>query len=286
MGSLAATWMTVEEGKTKIRELKSKSVPFFLNFVLHFDVSHALALADEGVPAVTFSWGCDRELIRALRERGIKVGVQTGSVEGAIAASEAGADFVIAQGIEAGGHVQSTTALASLLSGCVTALPGTPVVAAGGISTGKDIAGALNRGAAAVMMGTRYIASRECLAHESYKAALVQAKSDDTVFTNCFDIDWPYAMHRVLRNKTFTAWEAAGCPASPSRPGEGDVIGEIGGKPVVRYCDTPPGAGFEGSADEACLYAGTSVDGIETIEPAFDLTNRLWRDAQHAQKQM
>lgn len=278
MGALAATWDTVSDGRKRVRLIKERQRQFYLNFVLRFDTSHVLPLADEGPAAVTLSWGCDRALIEALQQRGIRVGVQAGSVEGAVQAKAAGADFVIAQGVEAGGHVQSTTSLAVLLPACVTALQGTPVVAAGGISTAGDIAKALTSGAAAVIMGTRFVATKESLAHDDYKNALVKARQDDTVFTNCFDIDWPYAMHRVLRNATFRKWEASGCPAAPHRPGEGDIIGRNNGNPLVRYCDTPPAKTFEGDALEACLYAGTGVDGIDAIEPAYDLTKRLWRE--------
>ena len=73
-------------------------------------------------------------------------------------------------------------------------------------------------------MGTRFVVTAESRAHELHKQAIVEAGKDCTSYTNCFDGDWPYAMHRVLRNSTLDAWEAAGSPQPPHRPGEGDVI--------------------------------------------------------------
>ena len=136
----------------------------------------------------------------------------------------------------------------------------------------------MKAGAQGVMMGTRFVASNESLAHDAYKQALVTARSDDTVYTNCFDIGWPYAMSRVLRNSTFEMWEAAGNPAAPNRPGEGDITYRSGEKSLVRYCDTSPPAGAEGDLLAACLYAGTSVDGITSVRPAADIVASLWAE--------
>ena len=131
-----------------------------------------------------------------------------------------------------------------------------------------------------MMMGTCFVASEESLAHESYKQALVAAQADDTVYTNCFEIGWPYAMSRVLRSSTFEMWEAAGNPEAPNRPGEGDIVFRNGDQSLVRYCDTPPTTGAEGDLSAACLYAGTSVDGITSVRPAAEIVSSLWAEAQ------
>jgi NAD(P)H-dependent flavin oxidoreductase YrpB (nitropropane dioxygenase family) len=137
----------------------------------------------------------------------------------------------------------------------------------------------MGAGAQGVMMGTRFVASRESEAHDAYKAALVAASAEDTAYTNCFDIDWPYAMHRVIRNSTFRMWEAAGSPAAPGRPGEGDIVLTAGGKGLVRFCDTPPCRDATGDLLAACLYAGTSVDGITDVRPAAEIVTSLWAEA-------
>jgi NAD(P)H-dependent flavin oxidoreductase YrpB (nitropropane dioxygenase family) len=132
------------------------------------------------------------------------------------------------------------------------------------------------------MLGTRFVATRESGAHPDYKAALVAARPEDTAFTNCFDVDWPHAMHRVLRNSTLVAWEAAGSPQPPHRPGEGEIVFWQGGSGLVRYCDTPPGTDAVGDPLAACLYAGTGVQDIDRIEDAGDLTSRLWAEVEAA----
>ena len=228
-----------------------------------------------GAEVVTFSWGIDADLIAQAKRGGARVGVQVGSAGAARKALDAGADFLIAQGFEAGGHVQSTTPLARLLPMVLAVAGDTPVVAAGGIASGRDIAAAILSGAAGAMMGTRFIATVEAAAHEATKAALVGASAEDTVFTNCFEIGWPHAMHRVLRNPTFTAWEAAGCPQPPHRPGEGDVVFRQNGADVPRYSESQPVAGATGDVWAACNYAGTGVGQIDRVEPAVDLVARL-----------
>jgi nitronate monooxygenase len=255
--------------------LAAAGAPFLANFVLHFPAEGLDDALSAGVPVVTFSWGIDAALIARAQRGGARVGVQVGSAGAALKACDAGADFLIAQGIEAGGHVQSTTPLARLLPMVLAVAGHIPVVAAGGIASGRDIAVAIMSGAAGAMMGTRFIATVEAAAHEATKAALVAASADDTVFTNCFEIGWPHAMHRVLRNSTFTAWEAAGCPQPPHRPGEHDIVFRQNGTDVPRYSEAQPGPKATGDLWAACHYAGTSVAQIDRVEPAGDLVARL-----------
>lgn len=279
MGSIAMTWTDPEVGLASAAVLRARNVPFFFNFVLRFGADCPSRYVGVGLPAVTLSWGIDADLITRLKAGGTRVGVQVGSAKGAAAAIAAGADFLIAQGIEAGGHVQSSTPLARLLDDTIAIAGRLPVIAAGGISTGADIARAMKAGAHGVMMGTRFVASDESLAHPAYKQALVAATAEETVYTNCFDIGWPYAMSRVLRNSSFEMWEAAGNPAAPDRPGEGDVIFRSGSDSLVRYCDTSPAQGAEGDLLAGCLYAGTSVTGISDIRPAAEIVTSLWAEA-------
>ena len=276
IGGLGLTWTGTGAACAKVRELKRRAGQrFFVNFVLRFKPPCLDAVLAEGVPVVTLSWGIDAGLIARIKATGATVGVQVGNPMGAVLAKDAGADFLIAQGFEAGGHVQSTMPLSALLAGVRETANGLPVVAAGGLSTTSDVARVLKAGAAGAMMGTRFLATPEADAHRAYKQALVKARAADTAFTNCFDIDWPYAMVRVLRNSTFEAWEAAGCPEAPHRPGEGDTVARHGAAPIIRYSDTPPAASAEGDVLAAVLYAGTGVEGIDEVVPAFDLVRRL-----------
>jgi NAD(P)H-dependent flavin oxidoreductase YrpB (nitropropane dioxygenase family) len=279
MGSIAMTWTEPDLGLASSAALRARNIPYFFNFVLRFGTSYPSRYVGAGLPAVTLSWGIDPDLINRFKSGGTKVGVQVGSAAGASAAIAAGADFVIVQGIEAGGHVQSSTPLARLLGETIAIAGATPVIAAGGIATGADIARVMKAGAQGVMMGTRFVASDESLAHPAYKQALVAATAEQTVYTNCFDIGWPYAMSRVLRNSTFEMWEAAGSPAAPDRPGEGDVIYRRGNESLVRYCDTPPASEAEGDLLAGCLYAGTGVTDITSVRPAAEIVDSLWAEA-------
>jgi nitronate monooxygenase len=219
------------------------------------------------------------EMVRRVRDAGARLGIQVISPEGARAALSHGPDFLTCQGIEAGGHVQSSRRLFDLLPAVIAAAEGTPVVAAGGLASSADIARVLRRGAAGAMLGTRFVATRESRAHPDYKQALVAASGADTALTVCFDGGWPYAAHRVLRNETFRQWEAAGSPAVGERPGEGDVIGHTtSGEPILRYEDTAPRDGMTGNIAAMCLYAGTGCGAIQDIPSAAELMARLIRE--------
>ena len=155
--------------------------------------------------------------------------------------------MLIAQGVEAGGHVQSTTPLARRSSArCFSGVAGgMPVVAAGGLALRADVGRVGLAGAAGAMLGTSFLATVESGAHDAYKAALVAADRRATALTVCFDGDWPQASHRVLRNRTFELWEAAGCPGRGQRPGEDALAHRVGGPAIPRYDDSPPLAGDE-----------------------------------------
>jgi nitronate monooxygenase len=138
-------------------------------------------------------------------------------------ALECGVDVVIAQGWEAGGHVRGAVASLPLIPAVVDAVGQVPVVAAGGIADGRGLAAVLALGASGAWIGTRFLASQEVEIHPQYRDRLLQAAEDDTVYLEeLFDIGWAKAPHRVLRNDTVTAWEAAGRPARGKRPGEGE----------------------------------------------------------------
>lgn len=279
LGSAAFTWIDGAAGLAAVAELKNAGKPFIGNFVLRFGTDGPARYLDAGLPAVTFSWGIDAGLVAAYKSRGTKVGVQVGSAAGVRAAIAAGADFIIVQGIEAGGHVQSTTPLARVLADTIAIARETPVIATGGLATGADVARVMKAGAQGAMLGTRFVASTESVAHDAYKQALVTASATDIVNTYCFDIGWPYAASGVLRNSTFKAWEAAGNPESPHRPGDGDITFRKGGADIVRYSDIWPTADSTGDVLAGCLYAGTSVDGITSVMPAAEIVTSLWAEA-------
>jgi NAD(P)H-dependent flavin oxidoreductase YrpB (nitropropane dioxygenase family) len=220
--------------------------------------------------------------VRRSKEAGAIVFYTVGSANMARRAVESGVDVVVAQGWEAGGHVWGTIATLPLIPAVVDAVGTTPVVAAGGIADGRGLAAVLALGAAGAWIGTRFLASQEATIHPRYRELLLKATEDDTVFLEeLFDVGWPKAPHRALRNKTVETWEAAGRPPSGARPGEGEVIASspsVG--QIVRYQSRTPGADFEGDIDALSLFAGQSVGLVSEIKPAGDIVREIVAQAQ------
>jgi nitronate monooxygenase len=204
-----------------------------------------------------------------------------GSAEDAKRAVDCGVDIVVAQGWEAGGHIRGTVATMPLVPAVVDAVSPVPVVAAGGIADGRGLAAVLALGASGAWIGTRFLASQEAAIHPRYRERLMQASENDTVFLeNLFDIRWPNAPHRVLRNKTVEAWEAAGRPPPGKRPGEGETIAtsrSVG--PVIRYQSYTPGADADGDIDALALWAGQSVGLVSKVQSAGTIVREIADEA-------
>lgn len=277
MGSLAMTWTGPAIAGKLVAELKRLTDGLFaVNFVLSFEPRSLKAVLDAGAPIITFSWGIDVEKIEFAKRSGALVGVQVGSPGGAVQAIEGGADFLICQGAEAGGHVQSTTSLAELLPQVLTVAEHVPVIAAGGLADSHDVRQVIDAGAAAAMLGTRFVVATESKAHPAYQQALIAAGENATSFTGCYDGGWPYSAHRVLRNYTLDRWEAAGCPQPGRRPGEGDLIARTTqGWDIPRYHVASPVCTTTGNVLELALYAGTGSARIGSILPAKEIVQRL-----------
>jgi nitronate monooxygenase len=255
--------------------------PFAVNYLLAFDPVTLPVALDAGAPIIQFAFGIPTaEMAARIRNAGAKMAIQIGSAEGARRALDMGASYLICQGTEAGGHVQSTRALDEVLPAVIEAANTVPVLAAGGIATGAHIRRALIAGAAGALIGTRFVATKEADGHDDYKRALIRAKAADTALTVCFQDGFPNAPHRVLRNRTLEMWEAAGCPPAGKRPGEGDVLttNTVTGATKRRYGFGPPGADDRGALMELVLYAGQGVDAIRDIPSAGELVARLWKE--------
>ena len=117
-----------------------------------------------------------------------------------------------------------------------------------------------------------------------YKERILRARAEDALHTTLFDIGWPEATHRVLRNSVVADWEAAGCPPPGQRPHESEVIGQgrFGDMvfPVSRYTAMPPSVRFEGEVEKAALYAGQSCGLISDLLPAAVIVEGIARDAE------
>jgi len=206
-----------------------------------------------------------------------------GSVDEARRAIDAGVDAVIAQGWEAGGHVLGTTASLPLIPAVVDAVSPVPVIAAGGIADGRGLAAALVLGAQAASIGTRFLTAEEAFTHDAYRERLIGATPEEARYTLAFDGGWTGAPHRALLNTTMANWDAAGQPAAPGRPGEGDVIAvDESGREHIRYEDLMPLPGMTGDVEEMALYAGQSVGLVREVLPAAEIVRRLVADAEDA----
>ncbi|HEX5900125.1 MAG TPA: nitronate monooxygenase [Solirubrobacteraceae bacterium] len=271
LGTLGASWTEPALLREQIRSIaRATDRPFCVNLVLDFEQGERLEVAvEERVPCVSFSFGLRQDLVARARAGGAFVLVQVASAQAARAAQAAGADGLIVQGIEAGGHVQSVVGLLALLIEVRRAVS-LPLVAAGGIADPAAARAALTAGAAAVAMGTRFVASEECDAHPRYKARLLEAEARHTVLTELFDVGWD-APHRVLRNSTYERWEAEGRAPAGARPGEGEEVAPG----IARYALNMPLAGVEGDVEAMAMYAGQGVGAIEAVEPAAAIVERF-----------
>jgi nitronate monooxygenase len=282
LGTLAMSWRSERQIRELLGRLQASTErPWAVNLVLEWDQHARLdACLEEGARIVSFFWGDPRPYIADVHAAGGVVLHTAGDVEEARKAVDAGADAIIAQGWEAGGHVRGKVATMALVPAVVDAVGGdVPVLAAGGIADGRGLAAVLALGAGGAMLGTRFLLTHESDTHSAYRAALAQATITDTVYSTLFDGGWPDAPHRTLRNGTVDAWEQAGCPPSGERPGEGEVIARRRNRDVVRYSDDMPSADTEGDVGELALYAGQSVGLAPSVEHAATLVRRIAAEA-------
>jgi nitronate monooxygenase len=244
------------------------------------------ALANQPISAVTLFWGDPTEHIPACKALGLKVIWQCGSADEALAAKRAGADAIIAQGFEAGGHVRGVVTTFALVPEVRDAIGDLPMLAAGGISDGRGLVAAIALGADGAVFGTRFLATPESDAHPAYKQAILSAHASDTLHTRLYDVGWPDAAHRVIRTPLVDAWERAGRPASGHRPHEGETTGRLKRTdldvPVVNYSVMTPSESVEGDIGGLAFYAGQSVSLVKTIAPAGEIVRKIAHEASHA----
>ena len=239
--------------------------------LLKAQIEALIALA---VPVVGLFWDLPAPLVGRLRAAGLRVVCQVGSVDEARAAEAAGADALIAQGVEAGGHVRGAQPLHALLGELVPAVS-VPVLAAGGLADGVDVATVLALGAQGAVFGTALIATGESFAHDFHKQRLVTASAADTLLTEDFHINWPPgAKVRVLENSV-TRGER-GDPFTGTRT----VIGEEEGRPIYLFSTDSPLRSMSGDFEAMALYAGTGVGRIDAVVAAGERLTQIVADAE------
>jgi NAD(P)H-dependent flavin oxidoreductase YrpB (nitropropane dioxygenase family) len=208
--SFNATQLDAEIGA--IRERTDK--PFGVNHLLFQIREDMFAVTLQARPAIAaFAWARKDQELRDYFDRahdaGCKVMYMAGEVPEAIRAAKAGADVLVAQGTEAGGHVVWMASL-PLVPMMVKAVAPLPVLSAGGIADGRGLAAALALGAEGVLLGTRLMATPEAPIHPNFKEAIVKSDGHDTVLTEIPDLAsqrvWPGAMSRAQRNQFIERW--------------------------------------------------------------------------------
>lgn len=279
LGTIAGARAPIARELAAARRLTDR--PVAVNLLLPF-VRAADVEAAAGADAIVTFWGVPRRLATNLWIH------QCGSVPEAEAAAAAGADAVIAQGVEAGGHVRGTTPALDLLER-VRAAVKIPVLVAGGIVDAEGVRTALDAGAVAAVAGTRFLLSEECRAHPEYKHRCLEA--DTTILTELFGLGWPSASHRVIPNAATRRWvrDDGRVPGlirmahRLTRP----LVGHLPDAAQARALRSqrpshpllspqpPTDDGPENLLDAGPLYAGARVDRLTDIRPAAELVAAL-----------
>lgn len=277
---LAPLWhVSANQLRTSVKDIKRLTdKPFGVNLNMEFpSLDHLNVCLDEGVEVISLFWQPPGEFLQRAKDGGAKVIYSAGNATDAKAAVEQGADAICAQGWEAGGHVRGTVGSMALIPAVADAVGDVPVIAAGGIADGRGLAAALTLGASAAWIGTRFLAAKEALTHPDYLAALLDASEDDTEhYNDLYDIGWPAAPHRALKNKTSRMWHDAGRPRLGTRPGEGDVLAKTKtGADVLRYQSKTPSTYIEGNITELSMWSGQGVSLVKDVQPARDIVHQI-----------
>lgn len=231
-----------------------------------FDAELAVCF-EKRVHALCFFWSVDVDAIARAKDAGCLVLYQVGSVEDALAAQAAGADIVIAQGVEAGGHVRGVVSSLVLLPQVARAVS-VPVVASGGFASGASLVAALALGAQGIHCGTAFLATEESFAHDYHKERIVAARAEDALYTDAFAINWPpHSPVRVLANGlTDALGQRLLGHSADDMPRE--VIADEDGRPIYKFSTDSPLRITTGDLASLALFAGQVVDAIGSVPSA------------------
>jgi NAD(P)H-dependent flavin oxidoreductase YrpB (nitropropane dioxygenase family) len=270
-----------------VRQTKSLTRrPFGVDLIGDFVTDeHVSVLMEEQVALSIFFWTLPtREHVERLKQAGIKVWMQVGRVAEAERAAALGADALVVQGAEAGGHNRAEASTMTLFPRIRRRFPGLPLLAAGGIVDGATMAAALVLGAAAVWCGSRFLASQEAEAHDAYKKRVMSADVGDTAILSIYGPEWPDQAMRAIVNDGARA--ALGRESEAIQVAQGQIIGStvLNGQkiPVPRYSAILPTHDFDGDIEQACLTAGQSAGNIGEILPAAEIVRRMTNEAKTA----
>lgn len=222
---------------------------------------------DLSVGAFSFFWDVMPEVVARVKEAGCVVLHQVGTAQAAQDAEKAGVDALIAQGVEAGGHVHGRSRGVELAK-TIRDSTALPVAVAGGVSTGRDLAAALRAGLDGVQCGTAFLATGESYAHDYHKARVITATGADTVLTDAFVLNWPKgAAVRVIRNSVTDALDGRYFGHDPATlPRE--TIAWDGNHPRLRFSTDSPLRITTGDLEAMALFAGQGAGSIDRVVPA------------------
>lgn len=242
--------------------------PFGVNVpLLYPDIDkHIQIIIEEGVKIVFSSAGNPRTWTPVLKEKGITVVHVVSSSKFAKKSEEAGCDAVVAEGFEAGGHNGREETTTMVLIPAVVAAVKMPVIAAGGIATGKQMLAAMVMGAEGVQIGSRFVASEEASSHLNFKNAVINSNEGDTMLTLK-----QLTPVRMMKNKFFNEVQAA--------EARGASVEEL--KNLLGRARAKRGM-FEGELDEGELEIGQVSANVRNILPAAKIVDELWRDFKDA----
>ncbi|WP_138934322.1 NAD(P)H-dependent flavin oxidoreductase [Roseovarius arcticus] len=231
-----------------------------------------------GVTAFSFFWDVMPNVVGRIKNEGALVLHQVGTADQARKAEAAGADVIIAQGIEAGGHVHGRMGSFALAE-AILARTRLPVVVSGGISTGRGLASALALGAQGVQCGTAFLATNESFAHTDHKQRVVDADGDDTVLTDVFVLNWPKgAAVRVIANSVTSALDGRLLGHDPDQLPR-DVIAWDDDQGRYRFSTDSPLRTTTGDLEAMPNYAGQGAGLIADVVPAGVRIEQIMRQA-------
>ncbi len=273
LGIIGAGSMYPEILKEHIEKCKKATdKPFAVNVpMLYPDIEKLMQIIiDEKVPIVFTSAGNPKTWTKTLQVEGIKVVHVVSSVKFAMKSEEAGVDAVVAEGFEAGGHNGRDETTTFTLIPMVKEKISIPLIAAGGIATGRGMLAAMVLGADAVQVGSRFVATPEASSHQNFKELVVQAKEGDTSLTLK-----ELAPVRLLKNKFFEDVQEL-YTKSPSKEQLTELLGRARAKKGM----------FEGDLEEGELEIGQISGLIHEIKPAEQIVTEMMNEFENAKKQV
>ncbi len=277
-----ACFETPEELRADIRRLRAQTdQPFGVNFPLgHRPLDAFLAVAlEEGTPVISITGGNPEGLLRQIQASGVtplpRTMVLVAGTRAARKAEELGADAVIAVGYEGGGHLGRDDVGTIVLVPRIVEMVRIPVLASGGLADGHGLAAAIALGAEGVELGTRFVAVRECVAHQAYKDALVAGSETDTTLIER-SIGRPARVLRGPLAERILAVEAELEQHGASREQALETL-----LPYIRG-EVNKTAAIEGHMDTGFAWAGQVTGLIHDIPTARELVERMVREAHEA----